>query len=250
MISLLLGLGIASPPAAADAYAELVRKGDERHAAFDLIGALAACERARVLDGGRLEALTCLAHMHNDIGVVGDRADAEPHYLKGIQLATEAQRRFPDSAVAHFWAAASHGNLALLKGGRQKVRLARHFEGDAKRAISLDPDFAAPYVGLGIYYREVAELSWFLRQFARLFAGSFPGGTREDSLRMLERAVELTPEDVFARHQLGLTLESLGRKDDAVREYERALALPNKEPRDEKEKAEARERLAKLRRRR
>ena len=99
----------------------------------------------------------------------GDRvreAGAEPH---------------PDNAVGHFWAAASAGNLALLKGGKEKVRLAQDLEKDARRAIDLDPNFSPPYVALGIYYRELAELSWVLRQFAKLLVGTIPPGSLEDS---------------------------------------------------------------------
>ena len=244
----LLGLVLATAPSAlvAQGFDELIAQGDERHAAFDLAGALAACERAHSLDPERLEGLVCLSHFHNDLGVTGPRSAAEPHYLKAIEFAKQAQAKYPDKAIGHFWAAASYGNLALLKGGKEKVRLAQNLESDAKRAIELDPNFAPPYVALGIYYRELAELSWFLRQFAKLLVGTIPPGSREDSLRMLQKAVALSPDVILAHYELGRTYESLGRREDAAREYRKVSGLRNTEPRDEKDKANAADRLRKL----
>jgi tetratricopeptide (TPR) repeat protein len=241
-------LGIAATPclARAESFDELVAQAQVRHDAFDLAGALAACERAHGLEPARLEGLTCLSHMHNDIGVSGARRAAEPHYLKAIEYATQAQSKYPDKAVAQFWAAASYGNLALLKGGKEKVRLARNLERDAKRAIELDPSFAPPYVALGIYYRELAELGWFLRQFAKILVGSIPPGSKEDSLRMLQKAVELSPGDVLAQYELGRTYESMGRRKEAADQYRKLPAMRSTEPRDANDKADASARLRKL----
>lgn len=229
---------------AAASYADLVRDGQARHDAFDLPGALSACQEAHALETTGFEALACLAHIHNDIGVNAPRNEQPPHFVKGMALSAEMQRRYPNEAIAHLWAAASAGNLALLRGGKEKVRLARDFEKNSQRAIALDPSLAAAYVGLGIYYREVASLGWFLRKFAAIFAGGLPRGTKEDSARMLEKAVALAPKDVFANYQLALTYEALDRKRDAARQYRIALEQPVVEVRDNANKAEARRRLA------
>lgn len=250
MIALAMLIGMASPavkpPVKADPFVDLIRRANARHAVHDLGGALRACEEAHQLDPTRFEGLACQAHLHNDIGFNGPRTEAEPEYRRAIDAATQAQAMFPDRAEGHFWASASYGNLALLKGGKEKVRLARNFERDAKRAIELDPTFAPPYVGLGIYYRELAELNWFLRQFAKLLAGGVPKGSLEDSLRMLEKAVELDPDLVLARYMLGRTLESMGRKDEAAAAYEKAIATKTQELRDERDKTDALQRLKKM----
>lgn len=220
-------------------FDDLIKRFNERHDALDLQGALAACEQAHAQDPGRVAGLTCLAHVHNDLGVSGPRDQAEPHYRKAIEYAKQAQSQHPDNAVGHFWAAASAGNLALLKGGKEKVRLAQDLEKDARRAIDLDPNFSPPYVALGIYYRELAELSWVLRQFAKLLVGTIPPGSLEDSRTMLEKGVQLSPGIILGHYELGRTYESLGRKEDALREYQSVAALPIREPRDPNDKARA-----------
>jgi tetratricopeptide (TPR) repeat protein len=229
----------------APAYRELIERGAAAPA-FDLEGAVRACEEARALDPDRFEALACLAHMHNDLGVNAPRKEAEPHFLKGIEHARALQRLHPDRAESHLWAAVSAGNLALLRGGKEKVRLARDFERNSLKAIEIDPHLAPAYAGLGIYYREIAELNLLLRFFARALYGFAPSATREDSRKMLEKAVALAPADVFGHYQLGRTYESLKQPASAAEQYRKALELPNVELRDERSKLEARQRLARM----
>ena len=53
----------------------------------------------------------------------------------------------------------------------------------------------------------------------------------------------LDPDDPFNRYQLALTLEKQGRPLDAAAELERALALPDREARDRRNRADALARL-------
>jgi tetratricopeptide (TPR) repeat protein len=244
--SLLAASVLLGAPAVADEASDFLARGDEAHRAFRYAAAAEAYEGAHRLAPERFEVLERLSHIHADLGEGATGAPAEVYLRKGIGYAEELQRRFPDRADGYFWAAVLDGNLALLKGGKDKVRLSRNVERNARRAIEIDAGFAPAYVALGIYYREVAELSWVLRAFAKALFGGLPSGSREDSERMLVRAVELNPSDVRGRYQLALTYESLGRKDRAADELRRVLELPATEAHHRVLQKEARTRLAKL----
>jgi tetratricopeptide (TPR) repeat protein len=225
-----------------------VTRGKELHDAFDYAEAAREFEEAHRLAPDGFEALEWLCHVYNDLGHGASGSEAEAFYRKAADYAEALRRGHPHRAEGYFWVAAGYGNLALFKGGRDKVRLARDVEENAKKAIALDPDYAPPYVALGIFYREVAELSWVLRAFAKMLYGGLPKGTREDSEEMLRRAVELDPTDVLARYQLGLTLLSRDRDEDAAGEFRAVLALPVAEAEDRKDQADARARLERLER--
>ncbi|MCH7927415.1 MAG: hypothetical protein IID03_05440 [Candidatus Dadabacteria bacterium] len=84
----------------------------------------------------------------------------------------------------------------------------------------------------GVYYREVANLNWFLKKFAKAFFGGLPDGTNEDSLNMLLKAEELLPENVYVQFELGKTYKEIGNKEKMKEHFDKALKLPNTDHRD------------------
>lgn len=229
-----------------DEVREHLVRGEALHRGFSYLEAAQEFEAAHRLAPDRFEPLEWLSHVYNDLGHGASGDEAESFYGKATEYAEALRERFPERAESHFWLAAGYGNLALFKGGRDKVRLARDVEASAKKAIALDPGYAPAYVALGIYYRELAELSWVLRTFAKLLYGGLPKGTREDSEEVLRKAVELDAGDILARHELGLTLLSLDRKAEAAEQFRLLLTLPLAEAQDRVNQADARKRLARM----
>jgi tetratricopeptide (TPR) repeat protein len=237
----------ATTQARGDEYEEALSRGDAAHAALETEKAAAEYQQAYRLAPDRFESLERMAHIHNDLGEAARGQAAEEQFRQATTYAETLQKRFPEKAAAHFWVAASYGNLALFKGGKEKVRLSRDVEKNAKRAVAIDPEFSAAYLVLGIYYREVAELNWFLKAFARTFLGGLPGGTREDSERLLLKAAALSPRDPFIQFQLARTYRSLGRPDVEAKHLQQAIELPPLEPRDLVNRKEAERRFAEIR---
>lgn len=219
----------------------------ERHARGDWLGAAADWERARGLAPGDFEAAVGACHGANDLGQMAAGPEAERHFARAVQLSEGLRQAFSERPEAHFWLAVSYGNLALFKGGKDKVRLSRGVEAAARRALALDARFAGAHVVLGVYAHEVADLNWFLRTFAKTFLGGLPRGTFADARTHLEQALALQPEDAFAWARLGLTCERLGDRPAARVAYERARAAPLREPRDVAAQADAAARLARWR---
>ena len=123
---------------------------------------------------------------------------------------------------------------------------ARRIDESAKRATELDPCLAPAYAVLGITYRELSSVGGFVRGLAQAALGGLPKGTLADSEGLLRAAVALDPDDPFNRYQLALTLEKQGRPLEAAAELERALARPDREARDRRNRADAEARLRRL----
>jgi tetratricopeptide (TPR) repeat protein len=226
-------------------YQAFVKKGDEYYEQFRNQEALAEYQKAYEIAPDEYAVLMKLTRAYNDVGEDLNSDEAEIHFKKAISHAKLLQEKFPDRAEAYFYLAATSGNLALSKSGKEKVRLSRDIEKYAKKSITLDPEFASGYIALGIYYREVANLNWFLKAFAKTIFGGLPNGTNEDSEKMLLEAIKREPS-VLVYYELAGTYKEMGEKERAIENLKKSIELPIVDHQDERRKAEAKKMLSKL----
>jgi len=242
-----LAAGDASPAAeGCPEYRAALAEGEEREASFDDLAAAAAYRHALLLDPEAVEARIGLARALNAIGEAEAGPEAAGRFERARRLAEGLRELRPDEPDGHYWVAASLGNLVSLRDGPEKVRLAREIDAAARRALSIDPCFAPAYVVLGISYRELSGLGWFVRGIAGGLFGGLPKGGIEDAERLLRLAVDLDPDDPFARYQLALTLERRKRPREAMAQLREAIDRPPRAVRDVRLQAEAMGRLARL----
>ena len=102
--------------------------------------------------------------------------------------------------------------------------------------IRLKPEFAPSYIALGIYYREVAKLNWFLKKFAASFFGGLPDGTLEDSRDALLIALELDPDFIITHYEIGKTYRDLDEFDKSNYHFKKVLELDIRDHSDQSKK--------------
>ncbi len=195
------------------------------------------------LQEARVRAQINLAEEAMDAGREDEAAQG---FDAALQSSRELLKSCDERSMAHYYRALALGRRALFAGGREKVELSQGIEREALRALELDTDNARAHGLIGRYYREMANLSWFLRKVAETLYGELPEGGNELALEHLQRAVGLSPDWVFAHFELGETLEGLKRPAEAREHYRRAVALPATDHRDPLLQAQARERLEAL----
>lgn len=230
-------------------YDYYIEKGDEYYSKFDNLDAIREYENAYQLSPNDFDVLSKLANAYNDYGedLKDSNSDgAETYFKDAIKYAEILKNKYPTRAESYFLAASAYGNLALYKGGRDKVRLARNLEKYAKKAIEIDPTFAPAYVILGIYYRETATLNVIEKTFASAFLGGLPKGSLNDSRRVLLKAEELSPQSIYPHFELAQTYEKLNEEDQAIAEYSKVLELPLSDHQDKMKKQQAEKRLRNL----
>jgi tetratricopeptide (TPR) repeat protein len=230
----------------AEDYQAFLEKGDEYYQNFDNSGALAEYEKAYELAPEEFEVLMRLTRSCNNVGEDLDSKESEPYFEKAVEYAELMLEKFPDKVETYYYLSVSYGNLALFAGGKTKVKLSRNVKINAEKAIELDPQRPEPYVVLGIYYREIANLNRVLKAFAKVFFGGLPGGTNEDAEQSLLKAIELKPTYINAHFQLAKTYEKMKEKEKAIANYEKILELPQDDHQDDAIKTKAEERLEKL----
>jgi len=180
----------------------------------------------------------------------------------------EGHLKQQETAAMHLYAGLAEADTARLLGlrgeYRNTARAAVRGREHLLRAKALDPDLIDADTGLGLYNYYVDTLS-ALARILRFFMG-IPGGSKQEGLRLLEKAIDhgvLTPE--LARFYLALNLHrydlhyeealflltplsekypsnplfqmargdllaKLGRRDQALKCYRTAQALPIADP--------------------
>ncbi len=248
-ISLLLCL-LCLPAQAQDSTLsarDLVAQGDTLYAQFDNKHALLLYEAALMRDSMRFDTRIKLSRTSYDYGLdlvaEDNMEDAYAAFQASILHAQHLVDHFPDSAQSHFLLAATMGNLALFKNGREKIILGRLVAEHSQQAISLDSLLAYPYVSLGIYYRELASLSWVEKTLAKVFFGRLPKTSFDDALNLLRKAAALRPNFPFLHFELGKTFMMLSEKDKARRHFETLVNLPPETTQDQRNQAYARDLL-------
>jgi tetratricopeptide (TPR) repeat protein len=159
--------------------------------------------------------------------------EALEHAHRAVDLA-------PESAVNRLSLAVLYGKVAVYSDVRTKVDYARRIRQHAEEALGLDPGYAWAHHVLGRWHLEMSHLGAARRALAGLFFGGIPRASLEQAVRHLERAVELEPDALAHRVELGFAYAHVKREASAVEQWRRALALPSVEIYDESAKQRAR----------
>lgn len=137
-----------------------------------------------------------------------------------------------------------YGKLGLSASLSDKVKYARLTKRFAEESFELDPDYAWGHHVLGQWHCAVSELGSAKRFFASVVFGGLPEASLETGIFHLERAVELAPDGVAHRVELGFAYEMANRTADATEQWRVALGLPVQGLEDKPAKIRAQNALA------
>lgn len=229
---------------------DYIEQGDEYFSSFDNRSALKSYLNAYKLAPDNYDVLFRLARSFNDLGEeyyeYGKKDSSEVMIKKAIEFSEKLKNNYPDSASCYAFLAMSYGNQALYKGGKDKIKLAHKIEDNAKKSLRINSDQYLSYVILGIYYRQIADLSWFERMFANTFFGDVPDGTFEQSVEMFKKALDVRPRTIVASYQLALTYSLMGDKEKEKKLLEELITYPQKNFRDKFAIKKSKKRLKEL----
>ena len=214
---------------AQESYEVHLKSGDFYHASFDNLNALLHYKKAYDLNPENFEIIRKIILAYNDCGedfIEIDENRSREFFSNSVKYAEIAKEKFPNETDTYLLLGLSYGNLSRYTNGKRKLKLARNVETNFKKMVELRPDYAPPYIGLGIYYREVTKLNFFLKLVAKSLLGGLPTGTLEDSKAMLEKALELAPGKVFTHYELAITYLDIGDIEKVRYHLEKVLDLP------------------------
>lgn len=230
---------------------ELLGQAAERYALGDLKGARASTLEALGASPGRFTVLHRLARVESMLAEDASGEEGRRLVAAAVEHAREAVKTAPDSAAGHLELAVALGRQALKEGPKTQLSLSREIKSEVDRTLALDPAQGRAWHVLALWNRKLASLNFIERAVAKTVLGGVPkGASMENAVADLQKAIELESAYVNHRLELGRTFMELKRPNDARRELERAVSLPpGGSPLDPKYQAEARELLARLKKR-
>ena len=150
----------------------------------------------------------------------------QPFFAKAVKHAETSTNLDDFIADGHTWYAASLGVLADNAGPREKIKRANIIKSELDRALELNPEDDIALSILGSFNREIADMGWLEKVFAKTFLGSLPEGNREEAEKMLKRAISVNPRIIRHYHELGKLYSDMKRYAEAVEVLNEALTKP------------------------
>lgn len=234
-----------SVPALSQTAAERIQKGDEYYA--QLKDALAMDEylAAVKLAPTNYEALWKASRSLVDNGdlvetkVKGAAEKQKKFFQDAEAYARKAVQANPNDAMGHFSLSAALGKHALLLGKKDQIAMSKEVRSEIEKTLELDPNNDGAYHAFGRWHRRMAEIGGAKRLIGGLLYGSIPKGSMEDSEKYLRKAVELKPNYINHRLELGRTLVALEKYGAAAAEFQKCIDLPSETSKDAGYKNEA-----------
>lgn len=223
---------------------ESIAKGDAAYDNSDNQTALVHYTEALAQDPSNCEAAWKISRAYADIG--DDKTEKEErsaNFDKANEFAQKAIALCPNSDNAHLYLSIAIGRVALMSGKKEQVQLSQTIKEEAEKAIELNPDNDIAHHVYARWHRKIATLSGFAKTFAKVLYGGLPPASLEQAVSHLQKACELDPKSVNHQLELGITYETMKEWQKAKESYTKAISLPSSKTKDEKYKAEAKERL-------
>lgn len=172
---------------------------------------------------------------------------------RGFATAVELGRRAvavrPEGTEGRAWLAAALGRHALDQGARTRVQMANEIYRLATAVVEVEPTNGVAQHVLGQWHAEVLRANRLTRFLARSLLGgdTFSQASWDEAVAHLEASVRAEPWALIHGLELARVYHEVGRSDEARRELERILALPDSEATDPQHRDRAERLLGEMR---
>ncbi|ACF12966.1 conserved hypothetical protein [Chloroherpeton thalassium ATCC 35110] len=224
-------------------YSAIIMEADSAYSAFNYDFAIARYEAAQKDPAASCDLYLKLADAYFYGAYVKPENEQEALYLKAEKTLRHALTI--DSTNAGIYARLGQvtGQLALFRGGKEKVKLGLKIKSLADSALALDPKNPIGNAVLGIWHYQLADLSFFEKFFGKVFFGGIPEGSYDTSAVYLKKAVELAPQMTYYRYYYAKALIEIDQRKEAQKQLETALSQPPLVLADKKNEKQLRELL-------
>lgn len=223
-----------------------MKKGDTLEASGKTREALAAYTAAEKADPNNAALLVKIAKQHGDLMPTLAGAARKEASRKSVEYSRRAVAANPRHSDSHLALALSIGKSTESMGARQKIEASREIKTSAETALRLNPRSDYAHHLLGRWHQEMASIGGASRAIAKIVYGGVPKGTYEEALQYFDTARKLRPNRLIHQIEYGRTLAMLDRKEEARKEIQKGLNMPNREADDLETKSRAQKTLREL----
>jgi tetratricopeptide (TPR) repeat protein len=244
-LSILFAASALLAPAsrALDARAEtLIARGDAEVKAEHTQAALDLFLKAEPLAPNDVELLLRISRQYSERV---DELDSKDPAQRSLDYAKRALALDPKNAKAHLSVAIGYGKLTDYVGNKTKLEYSRILKEETEKSLALDPKDGFAWYVLGRWHYGVANVNGVLKLLARIVYGGLPPASNEEAARCLAKAVELSPKELSFHSALARAYTSLGKMEEAKKEWRAVLSLKATDEDEEADRKEAQKVLGK-----
>lgn len=206
------------------------------------------------LDSGLLRAPTSYALLWRasrealSLGMTEDGDARARHFAEAVDYGRRAIAVDSSRIEGRAWLSAALGRYALDQGPRTRVQLANEIFALASGVVESDANNGVAQHVLGQWHAEVLRAGRLTRFIARRLLGgdTFAHASWDEAVLHLEAAVRAEPTALIHGLELARVYLDVGRREDALAELQRVLALPDTEATDPQHRERARALLEQL----
>ena len=216
--------------ARAEDAAALIAKGDQFDKQFQPKEALEVYLPANKLDPDNVRLLVCIARQYRHL--MSDTSSKQEKLRLGntsLEYASRAATLAPNNAEAQLSPAISYGKMLPYMGSKDQVNASPRIKAAVDRTLQLDPANDIAWHVLGRWNRVLANISALKRVLAKTFFGDLPVTTNEAAEKCLLKAIAINPNRLMHYIELGRIYAQMGRKEEARKNLQKGLAMPNKD---------------------
>jgi tetratricopeptide (TPR) repeat protein len=161
----------------------------------------------------KYESYWKISRMHYYIGEhTESNKEKKNIFSQAIYYAEKAIQLSPEQPDGYYWRGVNNGKYGESRGVLKSLFLVKPIKSDMNKVIELNPEYED-----GGAYRVLGRVYFKLPGFA--------GGSNEESLKLLEKSIEMGPEDANTRLFLGETLLAMKEIERAREELEFVLSI-------------------------
>ncbi len=232
---------IATVAVSGQTVEDFVANGDSLYELYDYEGSIERYRAACLLDSNSFEAFCKLGRSLNLKGETAKKDSQLAIFEEARDVENHALSLDENHADAHFQLARALGKIALFKGIFKSASLAKQVRDECRRALKIDSLHDGAWHILGRWHREVGKKPKILRIPMGLGAAN-----KKDALAFMQKALEINPENINHRLEMGNTYRRFKNHDLARSEYRKCLELAAEGPLDKKYQGEAKKSLAEM----
>jgi tetratricopeptide (TPR) repeat protein len=225
----------------------LIAKGDEFDKRLQAKEALEEYLPANKLEPNNVKLLICIARQYRHL--MSDASSKQEKLRLGnisLVFASRAATLAPNNAEAQLSPAISLGKMLPYMGSKDQVNASPRIKAAVDRTIQLDPNNDNAWHILGRWNLVLANINIVKRVMAKALYGDLPVTTNEAAEKCLLKAIEINPNRLMHYIELGRIYAQMGRKEEARKNIEKGMAMPDKEKDDPEMKEIGKQTLQKL----
>jgi len=246
-LTLVMAMAVGPHIVRADDADELIAKGDEFDKKLQPKEALEDYLPANKLEPNNVGLLCRIARQYRHL--MSETSSKQEKLRLGytsLEYANKAASLGSNNAEAQLSPAISYGKMLPYMGSKDQVNTSPKIKTSVDRALRLDPKNDTAWHILGRWNRVLADINVVKRVLAKALYGELPVTSNEEAEKCLKKAIAINPNRLIHYIELGRIYAQMGRKEDARKNIEKGLAMPNKEKDDPEMKQIGQETLKKL----